>query len=136
MVDPCFPPSSTFHYLDPIEKNLECFCNYMEPEVETHSLILQYDINTHNFNLELDLIESIISSRDTLQPIPSISHDSLFHDPLDQSTSNSLGFQRVVSSSNREQGSFISCVEEKSVEDMSYLSSLFQDDNLTFLANH
>jgi len=78
----------------------------------------------------------MIYSRDTLQTLPSISPDSSFLSPLDQRTLTLNYVQHVFTRNDQEQGSFISHVEGKSVEYMSYLSSLFQYDNLSFLVYH
>lgn len=78
----------------------------------------------------------MISSRDTLQFLLSIFPSSLFLCLLDQPTSTLNDVQLAVSSSNQEQGSCILHVEEQSVGDMSYLSSLFQDDNFASLDDH
>jgi len=55
----------------------------------------------------------MIASGDTLKSLSSMSHNSLFHDSLDQPTSNSMYFQPSVSSSKKEQGGCILHVKEK-----------------------
>lgn len=62
-------------------------------------------------------------------------HDSLFRNPLDQPTPIFNDVHLVISSGNKEKGSCISTVEEQSVEDISYISSLCQVDDLSFLAD-
>lgn len=127
---------STFHDQDPIEENSKWFSNCMEHGVKVNPMVLQDHINAHKHNLESNPIKNMVSSRDTLKPLPSISHDSLFHDTLYPPTSTLNDIQPIVSCGNQEQGSCISRIEEQSVGDMSYLFSLFQDDNISFLVDH
>lgn len=107
----------------------------MEPKMKIDSSSFQYCINVHKYNLEYGRNENLIPSRDTLKPIPHMFHDYLLCNLLNQPTSTSHDVQPVVLSGNQEQGSCISHVEEKHVQDMYYISSLFQDDNISFLAN-
>lgn len=56
----------------------------MDLEVKFDPLVFKVHINVHNLNHESDPIDSIISPKDTLQPLPIIYHDSLFLDLLNQ----------------------------------------------------
>lgn len=96
------------------------------PKVKAHPLTFQDDINTHNFNLESNLIDSMASSRDMFHPLSSHSHNPLPLYFIDQSLSNSFDSQFANSSSDQVQGSHISQVEEKKGEYSFYLSSLFR----------
>jgi len=78
----------------------------------------------------------MISLRDTLQPLPSMSHDTLVYDFLGQPTSTLNDVKPIVPSCDHIQGNFISHVEEKIIEHMFHLSSLFKDENIAFVANH
>jgi len=49
-----------------------------KPMVKTNFSIPQYGINTHKSSIEYSL--------DLCYPLSSTCHDSLYHDPLDQST--------------------------------------------------
>ena len=83
MVDWSLQPSSTSHDLEPLEETLERF---MEPRVKANPSTPKYDTSILNLNLESSSIESITSPRDICHSLSSTCHDSLYHDPLDQST--------------------------------------------------
>lgn len=108
IIDLSIQPPPNSHDSNPIEDNLEWFRNYMEPKVKVDPLLFNNHINVHVPNIEVDPIENKISSRDTFQPLPSTSHDLLFHDLLDQPTSTCNDGRLVISRSNREKGSCIS----------------------------
>ena len=60
----------------------------MELRVKVYPLVFQDHINVHKHNIEYNPIENVVASRVTPKPLPSMSHDSLFHNPLNPPTSN------------------------------------------------
>jgi len=89
-----------------------------KPMAKTHSSILQENIILHNLSLKFDLHLCHTSS--------SISHDSLHHDLLEQSTSKasraySLYSQATRSNCSHVQGSLITQAEEREDEDNQFL---------------
>lgn len=107
----------------------------MEPEVKVDPLFIQDHINVHKSNLESNPNENLIVFGDTFKLLPPMFHDSLFRNLIDQLTSTHNDVPPIVSSGNQEWSGIISHVEEKSVEYVSYLSSLSQDDNLVYMVN-
>lgn len=93
---------------------MEWFNNYIEPEVKFDPLSFQDHISSYKSNIEYGPNEKLTSSRDTFQTLLSMSHDSLFHDLLDQPTSTLKYVQPLVSIINHRRGVCISHVEEKS----------------------
>jgi len=83
-----------------MEETLDWF---MEPKVKANHSIPQDEISALNLNLEFGSTKMVTYSSDIFYPLSSKFHDSLCHDPLDQSapptsSSHSLDFQ--VSSLN------------------------------------
>ena len=70
ITDPLILLIFPYHDQDLFQEKFEC-------KVKTSPLVSQHHINEHNLNLESDVIESLIFSRDDYHPI-----SSLFHDPL------------------------------------------------------
>lgn len=82
----------------------------MEPKFKVDPLYFQDHISACKSNLESDPNENLTASRDTFQPLLSMYHDSLFHDPLNQPTLTFKDVQPLVSSSDHIPGSRISQV--------------------------
>lgn len=78
IVDMIIPPSSYFNEPYFIHKIFNGSHDSIESNMKVDPLILQDNINVHNIILESDLVESMVSSRGTLQPLPYISHGPLF----------------------------------------------------------
>lgn len=105
IVDPLFPPSSSFHDQARIHKNFKCCNNTMEPNVNIDPLIPRDDINVYSLNPESDLIKSITSSRDSFHHLSFTPRDSMDLELLYQSIMlaialNPLYFQYVGSISD------------------------------------
>jgi len=108
-----------------------------KPITKTHSSIPQEDVTVHNSSLEYDL--------HLCHPPSSTSHDSLYHDLLDQSTSlaicsHSLDSPAASLNCDQAQGSHITQVEEHKGEDTINIPSLIQNcahqnNELPFLNN-
>ena len=88
-----------------IDENLDWFKNGMELKLKFGILDFQDDIGAQKYNLESHPNENLNTSRDTFQPLLSMSLDSLFHDPHNPPTSMLNDVQLLVSSSGHIQGS-------------------------------
>lgn len=131
ILNPLIPPSFHPYGQDLTRENFECFNNSMEPEVKIDPLIPMNDIDMHNSNLESDLIESIVSSRDTFHPPWSTFHGPMCLVSLDRfvpptSSSNILYSQFVGPHADQVQIGHITQVEEQKGEYIFDISSPFQ----------